>query len=50
MLKEQYTVLLVDDAPEDLETYQRYLNRDRTTSYNLQIARYAAEGLQFCQT
>jgi two-component system, cell cycle sensor histidine kinase and response regulator CckA len=49
LAKEQYTILLVEDSPEDLATYQRYLTRDCSESYQIHTAAYAKEGLQFCQ-
>jgi CheY-like chemotaxis protein len=49
LAKEQYTILLVEDSPEDLATYQRYLTRDCSESYQIHTADYATEGLQFCQ-
>jgi signal transduction histidine kinase/CheY-like chemotaxis protein len=49
-VKKQYTILVVEDSQEDLQTYHRYLSRDRANTYNLHLARYAAEGLEFCQT
>jgi signal transduction histidine kinase len=50
LLKKQFTVLILDDSPEDLETYRRFLQRDRTNSYDIQAAYDAKEGLQFCET
>jgi signal transduction histidine kinase/DNA-binding NarL/FixJ family response regulator len=47
-LKEQSTILVIDDCAEDLEAYQRYLKRDQSNSYSIQIARYALEGLASC--
>ena len=49
ILKDYFTVLIVDDSIEDRETYSRYLQRDLTTGYDIQIAGYAREGLEFCQ-
>ncbi len=48
--KQEYTVLLVDDSPEDLATYQRYLGRDRSKSYRMHTAVYAADALHFCES
>jgi signal transduction histidine kinase len=48
--REKYTILLVDDSPEDLETYQRYLHQNRHYTYNLRSAQSAAQALNLCQT
>jgi signal transduction histidine kinase/CheY-like chemotaxis protein len=48
--KERYSILLVDDSPEDLETYQRYLRQDRHHVYDLRSAQSAAQALDLCQT
>jgi signal transduction histidine kinase len=50
LIKNQFTILIVDDCLEDRETYRRYLQRDLTTSYDIHLATYAREGLDFCQT
>jgi CheY-like chemotaxis protein len=50
ILKNRYTVLVVDDSLEDSETYRRYLNHDLNNSYDIHTAHYAAEGLRFCDT
>ena len=50
LLKNQFTILILDDCHEDLQTYQRYLDRDRTNSYEIHPAYYAREALQFCET
>lgn len=50
LLKDYFTILIVDDSIEDRETYSRYLQRDLTTGYDIQIAGYAHEGLEFCQS
>jgi light-regulated signal transduction histidine kinase (bacteriophytochrome) len=49
MIEKQFTILALDDSPEDQETYRRFL-RDQTDSYDLHAAYYAAEGLKFCET
>jgi signal transduction histidine kinase len=48
--KETFTILLVDDSPEDLETYQRYLRQDRHHVYSIRSAQSAAQALKLCQT
>jgi signal transduction histidine kinase/DNA-binding NarL/FixJ family response regulator len=50
LIKDRFTILIVDDCLEDRETYHRYLQRDLTISYDLHLATYAREGLQLCQT
>jgi signal transduction histidine kinase/ActR/RegA family two-component response regulator len=50
LIKNQFTILIVDDCLEDREAYRRYLQRDLTTAYDIHLATYAREGLQFCQT
>jgi signal transduction histidine kinase/CheY-like chemotaxis protein len=47
--KERYLILLVDDSPEDLETYQRYLRQDRDRAYDIRSAQSAAQALKLCQ-
>ena len=46
----RYLILLVDDSPEDLATYQRYLLEDRYHAYEVRSVQSAAQALQFCQT
>ena len=48
--KDYFTILIIDDSPEDRESYRRYLQRDVSTEYDIQIACYAREGLEFCQS
>jgi signal transduction histidine kinase/ActR/RegA family two-component response regulator len=50
LIKNQFTILIIDDCLEDLETYRRYLQRDLTISYDIHLAAYGREGLQFCET
>jgi signal transduction histidine kinase/CheY-like chemotaxis protein len=47
--KERYAILLVDDSPEDLETYRRYLGQDRHHTYEIRSAQSAAQALNLCQ-
>jgi signal transduction histidine kinase/CheY-like chemotaxis protein len=47
--KQRYAILLVDDSPEDLETYQRYLRQDRHYTYDIRSAQSAAQALNLCQ-
>ena len=49
-LKKKFVILVLDDCHEDLQTYQRFLERDRTNSYEIHPAYYAREALQFCET
>ncbi len=50
LLKDYFTILIVDDSIEDREAYCRYLQRDVTTAYDIHSAGYAREGLEFCQS
>ena len=45
----RYTVLLIDDSPEDRVTYRRYLQRDPLQTYDILEADSAAIGLDICQ-
>jgi signal transduction histidine kinase/CheY-like chemotaxis protein len=49
-VKNRFTILIVDDCLEDRETYRRYLQHDVTIAYDIHVASYAREGLQFCET
>jgi signal transduction histidine kinase/CheY-like chemotaxis protein len=49
LLKDCFTILIVDDSIEDREVYRRYLQRDLTHQYDIHLASYAREGLEFCQ-
>lgn len=46
----QRTALIVDDNPEDADTFRRYLEHDRETYYRCQIVSTVAEGMQACRT
>ncbi len=50
LLKDRFTILIVDDSEVDRDTYRRYLEHDRTTEFDIHVACYASEGLEFCQT
>jgi diguanylate cyclase (GGDEF)-like protein/PAS domain S-box-containing protein len=41
-----YKILLVDDSPEDRETYRRFLSRERDNSYEVIEAETLGEGLE----
>lgn len=49
LVKDRFRILIVDDSLEDRETYRRYLQRDRSRDYDIQVACYAREGLQLCE-
>ncbi|MEO0408628.1 MAG: GAF domain-containing protein [Cyanobacteria bacterium P01_A01_bin.135] len=49
MTQPPYTVLLVDDSPEDRELYRRYLKRDTEHTYELIEASLGVEGLVLWQ-
>ena len=50
ILKKKFVILVLDDCHEDVETYQRFLERDRINSYEIHPAYYAREALRFCET
>ena len=50
LLKNQFTILILDDCQEDLQTYQRFLERDRLNSYEIHPAYYSREALKICET
>jgi signal transduction histidine kinase/CheY-like chemotaxis protein len=50
ILKKKFVILVLDDCHEDLQTYQRFLERDRTNSYEIHPTYHAREALQFCET
>ena len=45
----QRTVLIVDDSPEDCETYRRYLLRDQDYQYTVMTSGLGQEGLALSQ-
>lgn len=47
--EKQYTVLLIDDSPEDRATYRRYLQRGSSDAYQVLEAGSAAVGLDLYQ-
>ncbi|MBR8834125.1 MAG: EAL domain-containing protein [Stigonema ocellatum SAG 48.90 = DSM 106950] len=46
--QQQCTVLIVDDCPEDRETYRRYLLHNRESCYTILAAELGKEGLELC--
>jgi len=50
LLKNQFTILILDDSHEDVQTYQRYLERDCVNSYEIHPAYYSRDALKFCET
>jgi PAS domain S-box-containing protein len=48
-MTKQRTVLLIDDNPEDRQTYQRFLLKDTYHSYSILEAGLGEEGLELCQ-
>jgi PAS domain S-box-containing protein len=48
MVQERYTVLLVDDRPEDRETYRRYLLQDKQYAYKFLEADSGEEAIALC--
>ena len=49
MSRNQPTVLIVDDSPEDRETYRRYLLQNPKYHYTILEAESGVEGLELCQ-
>ncbi|MBO3459030.1 PAS domain S-box protein [Aetokthonos hydrillicola Thurmond2011] len=49
MTKKQYTIVLVDDSPEDRETYRRYLCQNKQYKYTILEAEFGEEGLELCK-
>jgi PAS domain S-box-containing protein len=46
MLQTQCTILIIDDSPEDRETYRRYLLKDERYRYRILEEEYGERGLQ----
>jgi len=49
MTRNHQTVLIVDDSPEDRQTYRRYLLQKPEVHYTILEAESGAEGLELCQ-
>ncbi len=49
MTQSQRTILIVDDFPQDRETYRRYLSSDPDVAYTILEAESAEDGLALCQ-
>ncbi len=49
LLQERSPIVVIDDCLEDLETYRRYLSRDRRNTYDIHTAQSAAAGLEICE-
>jgi PAS domain S-box-containing protein len=47
--RQQRTILIIDDSPEDRELYRRYLLRDEEYSYTIWEAALGREGLELWQ-
>jgi len=50
MTKPSWTILLVDDTPEDCAVYRRYLQHDAAVDYRFWEAELGTQGLALCQT
>jgi len=48
--KKQFTILILDDCHEDIQTYQRFFERDLIKSYEIHPAYYSRDALKFCET
>ena len=46
MFSREYTILIVDDSPEDREVYRRYLGKGSLVSYKIIEAESGADGLE----
>lgn len=50
MIQTQRTILIVDDSPEDRETYRRYLLKDERYCYKIVEEEYGERGLQLSRS
>jgi len=48
MTENQRTILIIDDCPEDQETYRRYLLQDSRYTYTILEEEYGENGLELC--
>ncbi len=48
MNTQPYTILIVDDTPEDCVTYQRFLRQDQGWQYKFLLAENGARGIALC--
>lgn len=46
MISNQYTILIIDDSPEDREVYRRYLSKQAIPTYQIIEAESGEEGLE----
>ncbi|NJK50751.1 response regulator [Candidatus Gracilibacteria bacterium] len=49
MTLNRYTIVIIDDSPEDRATYRRYLLGDRRCDYTILEEEYGEQGLQLCE-
>lgn len=49
MIKQQHTILVIDDAPQDREIYRRYLQADPECNYTILEEESATAGLKLCE-
>jgi CheY-like chemotaxis protein len=49
MTRQQRTILIVNDTPEDQENYRRYLLQDTQYDYTILEAGSGKDGLDLCQ-
>jgi PAS domain S-box-containing protein len=49
MTQQQLSVLIIDDSPEDRETYRRYLLEDVAQTYRILTAQTGEDGLALCE-
>ncbi len=49
-MRQEYSVLIVDDSTEDREFYRRYLSRDKESSYSILEAKLGQQGLVYMAT
>jgi len=49
MTENQRTILIIDDCPEDRETYRRYLLQDSRYTYTILEGRVWGNGLELCR-
>src|SRR3954471_24864762 len=48
MIQRPWRILIIDDSPEDRETYRRYLTQDPDATYTFAEADNAEDGLLLC--
>jgi diguanylate cyclase (GGDEF)-like protein len=50
MTQRVWRILIIDDSPDDRETYRRFLAQDQEEAYSFAEAETAEEGMQLCRS